>query len=190
MKSRKIYVIAYSTLLLSLLFVVIAYFYYTPQRTLVKIREAAEKGDTETLSELVDFPSVRQSIKDEFNSMMAQEMAKESSNPYAALGMMMASAFADRFVDSMVTPSSISAFTKGIKPNKNSESRNYDNNNGNTINNNLNKNEKYMRYDGFSKYIIEFKDKDNMPRGIMLVMRRQGLNWKLTAIRFPKPTGE
>ena len=166
------------------------WFYYAPQRTLLKIKEAGEKGDTETLSELVDFPSFRQSIKDEYNAMMAQVMEKQSSNPFAVLGMMMATVLADSFVDSMVTPSSISAFASGSKPNKNLESTNNENINDNVNIEKVNNIERTDRYDGFSKYFIYFKNKEDKSESFTLVMRRRGLSWKLTAIRFHENTRE
>lgn len=184
MKNRKIVLISASIIIAMASFSTFAYF--APHRTLNKIREMAEKGDKEGLRELIDFPSVREGIKEQANAYMLKQMATElRGNPFAPFGMMLVSAFVDRMVDSYVTPSGIASFSKGIKPDVNLEKRNAQNDN--TEENNA---ERYIvrtnKYDGFSKFTVSFCNKDEKEFCISLKLRRDGFNWKLTSIILPE----
>ena len=68
---------------------IIMYIIATPYITVYQIKSAAENYDGEALSEYIDFPSVRQSLKDQINVIFAKEMVQDKDikdNPFAALG--------------------------------------------------------------------------------------------------------
>jgi len=90
----------------------LGWLYYQPYRTLGKIREAALNGESEALKDYVDFPSLRESIKENINALLSREMAKgDQNNPFAALGMVLAGKIVEQLVDSFVSPRSIVALT-------------------------------------------------------------------------------
>jgi hypothetical protein len=161
--------------------------YYGPHRTLNKIREAAEKGDTEALRDLIDFPSVRESLKEQLNSIMAKKMTVElKDNPFASLGMMIASAIVDKMVDSFVTPNGIASLVKGMKPKFDPSQNPNENIDSSEEKNTENKISKKYRYEGLSKFIVSFCNKDKNTECISLILRRDGLKWKLTEIQIPE----
>jgi len=157
----------------------IIYVVASPYLTVYQIKLAAEARDSAALSEHIDFGSVRQSLKDQLNIQMAQEMAADEemqNNPFAALGAGIASAMVERIVDAYVTPSGISALMAGEK---------LDSENGK----NEHKNSKEalknasMAYESFSKFTVQVEDEQGDAG--KFVLRRQGLEWKLTEIVIP-----
>ena len=61
-------------------------YYASPYLVLNELRQAVAAKDSEVLKELIDFPSVRQSLKDQFNVILASNMAAEAKdNPFAAV---------------------------------------------------------------------------------------------------------
>jgi len=84
------------------------YSYFGPQLTLRDIRNAAKEKDTEKLRDLIDFDSVRASLKDDFRAMVTDSATEDlRDNPFAAVGVAFASALIDPMIDSLVSPSSI-----------------------------------------------------------------------------------
>ena len=184
MKKHKILLISAS------IFIAVAtlstYAYFAPHRTLIKIREAAQKGDKEALRELIDFPSVREGIKEHANAYMMKNMEDRlRNNPFASFGMMLIPTFVDRMVDSYVTPSGIASVTKGIKLDNKSQDKNQntDNTEADSDGNNIVRTNKY---NGTSRFTATMCNKVNKEMCISLVLRREGFNWKLTSIILPE----
>jgi hypothetical protein len=59
------------------LFAILIYIAASPYITVYQMKSAAERHDGEALSEHIEFPSVRQSLKDQMNAMLMKEMAKD-----------------------------------------------------------------------------------------------------------------
>jgi len=174
------------TLILVALTSISVWAYYAPHRTLDNIKLMAEKGDSEGLRELIDFPSVREGMKEQLNAYMLKQMATElKGNPFAAFGMMFAGALVDRVVDSFVTPTGIASFSKGIKPKINNPSINQNDNNESKADNASDNIIRTNKYEGTSKFIVSFSNRNDKSKTISLILRRQGITWKLTSIVLP-----
>ncbi len=79
------------------------------------LADAAQAGDKGKLDAMVDFPSVRDGLKSQFNAALTANMQNDpdmKDNPFAGLGMMMVPAIADRMVDAVVTPEGIARMAK------------------------------------------------------------------------------
>lgn len=73
-----------------------------------QLRAAAEAGDTAALSQRIDFPAVRQSIKNEVREVMARQLAGDpAAAGIEALGAAMLPALVDPLVDGIVTPEAL-----------------------------------------------------------------------------------
>ena len=105
--------------LLLLLIVAAGAYVYWPYYTTVKLEDALRAADQEALQRIIDFPAVRQSLKDQVKAKMSAEA--DGTAPAAADGgatqtqfvsVMLAGAVADKVIDSMVTPESITRFLK------------------------------------------------------------------------------
>ncbi|MCH7388334.1 DUF2939 domain-containing protein [Acinetobacter modestus] len=89
------------------------YYYASPYLVLNSIKNAAQAGDSEKVSAYMDYPSVRQSFKDQMNAYMVKEMALKETNGWEALGTMIATTMVDKMVDAVVTPEGMTLMLQG-----------------------------------------------------------------------------
>jgi hypothetical protein len=154
------------------------WFYMTPYFAMKRLQHAAQAGDTEALREMVDFPAVRQSIKDEARHAVSGEIGGRSgSGALGSLGGLLAGTVVDRVVDVAVQPEGIAAMTRGIRPGarRNGESREH-------VDANV---DVHRGYESMDRYVVSFRDEDSGKQRLALVMRRDGLlDWKLSAVRL------
>jgi hypothetical protein len=79
------------------------------------LKSAFLTGDSGKLADLVDFPALRDSLKEEFATILTQQ-TKESSDsnqsPFAALSAFVGPVFLNRAVDMYCTPEAIAGFVK------------------------------------------------------------------------------
>ena len=79
------------------------------------LRNAAVSGDAAELSERVDFPALRESIRAQASGALSRA-AVDGAGPIGAIGAMFASAWIGPAVDALVTPESIAAMVQGRAP--------------------------------------------------------------------------
>ena len=99
--------------LIAIVVVICGYLYATPYLALNNIKKAAQAGDSDTVSKYIDYPSVRQSFKDQMNAVMAKELMKQDNDGFAALGAMLASTMVDKMIDGFVTPEGMTLMLQG-----------------------------------------------------------------------------
>ena len=92
---------------------------YWPYRTAVKLEDAFRAADKLALDRLIDFPAVRQSLKEQVKAKMNAEAAAELSpegntapTQTKLFPAVLAGTVADKVIDAMVTPDSIARFLK------------------------------------------------------------------------------
>ena len=97
---------------------VIAYLAAGPYITVYHLRMAAKERDASALSEYVDFPRVRQSLKDQINARLLNKMASNSDakdNPFGVLASAFAGTIVDKMVDAYMTPEGLVGLMSGDK---------------------------------------------------------------------------
>ena len=95
---------------------VLCYLALSPWLTVQRMDAAIDRQDSEALAAHIDFPSVRQSLKDQLNARIMQEMAQDKAlqdNPLASVGAAFAGFVVDQFVDAFVTPAAIGTLMAG-----------------------------------------------------------------------------
>ena len=160
-----------------LLVLVAGYLYASPYLALNSIKNAAQERDTDKISSYVDFPSVRQGVKDQLKAKAAKEMvASDSNNGFEALGSMFTTAMIDTMVDGWVTPDGIAAIMAEDEKNSSKDA-----NNGKDKSNDV---EYETSYDSFNVFHVDIggTEKNNSMR---VTMNRDGLSWKVTDIDLP-----
>jgi hypothetical protein len=153
-----------------------------PYITVHQMKAAAESHDGEAMSEHIEFPSVRQSIKDQMNAMLAKNMAEDQEmkdNPFAALGAAFAGMMVDKMVDAYVTPAGISQLMAGEKP-KPQAGQGED---GSNSSDHKPLADASMSYESLDKFVVRVKSNDGGEE--KFILRRRGLIWKLTDIIVP-----
>ena len=99
--------------IIALVVVIGGYFYASPYLVLNNIKSAVEVGDSEKLSAYIDYPSVRQGLKDQFKAKILNDVATDKTNEWQALGAKFASTMIDKVVDTMVTPEGVTLLLQG-----------------------------------------------------------------------------
>lgn len=163
------------------------WFYFSPYIALQRLKTAAQEGKTEELVELVDFPAVRESLKEGIRTAMLREMGKMEDNPLAALGMMMAGAMVEPMVEMFITPSGLAALSGGRRPAGVREEQPPEHREAAPRQAAEMRDQEpamLMGYEGLSTFSVRFIDKNTGKEEVALVMRRQGFSWKLTSIRL------
>lgn len=150
-----------------------------PYITISAIKSGVAEQDTEKLSENIDFPILRQNLKDQLNMVMMKKAQTElKDNPFAALAAGFATKFVDGMVETFVTPVGIAAMMEGKKPSKSVAAQ------GSTSPNrdDLFKNTR-TSYDSFSKFSIWVANDSG--EETRFVLQRNGLDWRLVNIVIP-----
>jgi hypothetical protein len=167
----------------SLLVVVAVYaFVVSPLATIHQIKAGIQQQDAEKLSDAIDFPTLRENLKEQFDAVIAKKAGeKMRNNPLGALGMVFASKIAETMVDSIITPSGLAAAVAGKEPGAAPDQASPDTNDS-SPRQNLFKNARYT-YDSLSKFSVRVPTKNNAE--VRLVLIRNGLSWKLSNIVLP-----
>ena len=156
------------------------WFYFTPHLTLHAMKSAAEARDSAALTAHIDFPAVKESLKNAFNAHLAAEVASQKdAGPFAAAGAMFAAAFINPMIDALVTPESIERMMRGDKPMEKREA-------AKDVESATDDIETEMAYESFDSFVLNVRKKGETSEPIGLILKRDGLfAWKLSAIRFP-----
>lgn len=157
------------------------YLYASPYLAINSIKKAAQAGDSETVSKYIDYPSVRQSFKDQMNAMMMKEIVNQKDDGFAALGAMFASKMIDSMIDGIVTPEGMTMMMKGkgLKDTAQSSEAN-----STTQTKEEDQAEYKTRYTSFSDFEVVIQD-PNDSKAVTVKMVRDGLSWKVNKIVVP-----
>lgn len=167
--------------LAGLLVIFAIYLYASPYIALYNIKNAAEQKDADKLSGYIDFPSVKQSIKDQVKAAMVEELAaSDEQDGFEALGTMLAAAMIDPIVDGVVTPDGVALMLQGQeldfglddkttkdKPKVKDTDIDY-----------------RAGYLSFNRFKVQIIDADDTDESLDVIMHRDGLSWKVTRISF------
>ena len=167
--------------LVGLLVIFAIYLYASPYLVLNSIKNAAQQGDADKLSGYIDFPSVKQSMKDQVKAAMVEELAaSDEQDGFEALGTMLAAAMIDPLIDGLVTPDGVTLMLQAQK-------LDFDLNNDKPEDKPEVKNEDvdykagYLSFNRFKVQIIDANDPDE---SLDVIMHRDWLSWKVTRINF------
>ncbi|WP_201502195.1 DUF2939 domain-containing protein [Psychrobacter cibarius] len=167
--------------LVGLLVIFAIYLYASPYLVLNNIKNAAEQGDADKLSGYIDFPSVKQSMKDQAKAVMVKELASsKEQDGFEALGTMLGAAMIDPLIDGLVTPDGVALMLQGQK-------LDFDLNNDTPEDKPKGKNEDIdykAGYLSFNRFKVQIIDADNSDESIDVIMHRDWLSWKVTRINF------
>jgi Protein of unknown function (DUF2939) len=169
-----------SLMLLAVLFAGV-WLYFTPYLAMNKLQKAAKAGDAQAMNELVDFPSLRESVKQNVRTAVSNEVGGRSRGALGALGGLLAGALAGPVVDAFVTPDGIAALTEGSRPGSRR---------GDAIDSLAHERSKDVKvkrgYESVDLFVIHFVNRSDDREKMALVMHRDGLtHWRLTGIRLP-----
>ncbi len=168
--------------LIAIVVVICGYLLYaTPYIALNNIKKAAQAGNSDTVSKYIDYPSVRQSFKDQMNAYMLKEMAKHDNDGFAALGTMLASTMVDKMIDGIVTPEGMTMMMQG--KNLKDSAKDSVQQEESSIQDEHQPDYK-SGYTSFNDFEILIEDQDKA-KEVKVLMVRDGLSWKINKIVVP-----
>ncbi|KWF26045.1 hypothetical protein WT56_20725 [Burkholderia pseudomultivorans] len=95
----------------------IGYAYASPYVALGRLKSAIDARDAQAVSEYVDFPSLRISLKQQVTEELMRRIdAAKKGNPFAAIGALIGSALIGPLVDAYATPEGVAALMGGLPP--------------------------------------------------------------------------
>ncbi|AOK29850.1 MULTISPECIES: DUF2939 domain-containing protein [Burkholderia] len=95
----------------------IVYGYASPYLALRQIKQAIDARDAHAISQYVDFPALRSSLKQQLtNELMQRIEARQRDNPLAIIGALVGSALVGPLVDAYATPEGVAALMSGLPP--------------------------------------------------------------------------
>jgi hypothetical protein len=144
------------------------------------MRKAAENKDWVALSDYVDYPALRESLKANISAMTAKEVAKsKEGGAFEALGAALAAAMINHLVDALVTPEAVAILMKG-------ESPQVDESGSPAPTKPTSETETSMGYEGLNRFVVRAKEKGSSEDPVELVFLRHGVfSWKLSGLRLP-----
>ena len=105
------------TLLVVVVVAVLGVIYASPYIALDRLKRAADARDAQAVNQYVDFPLLRESLKDQVGQLLTRRIdIQKSGNPLAMIGAMIGAALIGPLVDSYATPDGVAAILNGIPP--------------------------------------------------------------------------
>lgn len=150
-----------------------------PHLVLSAIQRAAQEQDSVALRENIDFPAVRESMKEQMNYMFMKFMQNDlDENPFSGLALMMVPTMTDNIVSAMVTPSGVANLFRGKVPGPGpagefagDDGRKIDFDNAE------------RSFESASVYSVSIPADGGMHT--KLILGRRGITWKLIDVRLP-----
>jgi len=169
---------------------IVGYVAAGPHLTLHQIKRAIKEQDSEKLAQNIDFPILRQNVKEQLNVIiMKQTFSQMGENPFAALALDFVSKLIDGMVDSFVTPPGLANLMEGKKPQQEATTEGSEAIPAQSIDEKreLFKDARYT-YDSTSKFSVWVTVNEGEKitgEKIRFVLTRDGLKWKLSNIVIP-----
>jgi len=167
-----------------IIFFVACWIYAMPYLAVRGMKKAVEDRDAVALADYVNFPALKESLKASFTAQMVKSTGEElKDNPFAALGVAMANVLAIPMIDSLVSPEGLAAMMSGHKPSPSypNEEKPSEMRSGASDDEPIVK----MGYENFNRFTVSTSDKSHPTMVVTMVYLRDGLSWKLSAIRLP-----
>lgn len=160
---------------------IVAAFFATPYISVNSMEKAIAEHDSQRLTELVDFPVLKENLKGAITAKFTAEMAKSGKNDIGSnLGFMMASAFISPMIDAMVSPQGLASMMRGGKPLEGGKQETGDklSDDPNTV--------VTMGYKAFNTFAVDIKDKASQKVVTLIFNRANVISWRLSDVRFPQ----
>ncbi|MFM0733764.1 DUF2939 domain-containing protein [Paraburkholderia sediminicola] len=105
------------TLIVIVVVAMLGFAYASPYMALNNLKRAADARDAQTVNEYVDFPALRESLKQQVTGLLTRRLdAHGNGNPFAAIGAMIGVALIGPLVDAYATPDGVAALLNGMPP--------------------------------------------------------------------------
>ncbi len=150
---------------------------------------AAKDGDADRIEQLVDFPALRESLKDELTAELAAHMRRDprlAENSLGGLGMMLAPMLLSGAIDATVTPEVVAQMVTTAEapdPAVRDRPEPGDEADSDDIH-------QSWGYRDLNAFAVTLTDRDHPDQRLALILERRGLfSWKLAAVDIQTGAG-
>lgn len=144
-----------------------------PYMTLSAIKTGLVEQDTEKLTENIDFPVLRENLREQFMAAALKKSGKElEGNPFAGLAAGFAAKMVDGLLDTIVTPAGLASLMEGKK----SQEEEADG----PVDRDKIFEDAQLGYDSLDTFSVRVPNKEGGE--LQLILKRQGLSWKLVNV--------
>jgi hypothetical protein len=153
-----------------------------PYITVYQMGSAMDRRDGEALAEHIEFPSVRENLKEQMNARLLGQItggSDEKVDGATVLGSALAVGLLEKAVDAWVTPAGIAQLMAGVEP-ESGETGDRGNEDGTR---DAPMADASMGYESIDKFVVRYDNQEGDE--VKLVLRRRGLGWKMTEIFVP-----
>jgi hypothetical protein len=172
---------------LGMISIVSTWLYFSPYLIVQGIQKAASEENTEELSKHINSDALKESARGFLQTQVQKEMEKQirSGNPFALGGMAAAQPMIESLTNILVSPQTIGAIFEGkipadfqqLKGNETQTQQSL------SVQNSRSKPEISMRYESFNTFVVQIKNKNDQSIS-GFVFKRNGLDWKLSEMRY------
>lgn len=156
--------------------------YASPYFTLYQMYQAVERKDIQAISDHVDFPALRESVKTNLQTVVKKETSQQSNPLMGLLGSVMSGFVLDPVVDQLVTPSGVAALLEGqqIQLGKQEGQTQFAQESSSSSTPDVK-----AEYESFNQFAVSVKPKGQDVEPVTLLLSRNGLGWKISGVRLP-----
>jgi Protein of unknown function (DUF2939) len=153
--------------------------YASPYITLYQMYQAVERKDVQEVSNYVDFPALRDSVKTNLKTVVTKETTQSSNPILGLLGSVMGGVVLDPVVDNLVTPSGVAALLEGqqLQLGGKSSKVQFEPGTGSP--------DVKAEYESFNQFAVTVKPKGEAIEPVTILLSRNGFSWKISGVRLP-----
>jgi Protein of unknown function (DUF2939) len=157
--------------------------YYSPYLTLNKMRNATENQNIDALAQEINFPELRASIKENVKAQVLKQLAGAESGTSGKLSTPkitpeQVEKMVNPMVDKLVTPEGLEQSIDNKVPGAKIDLANLDRD--------IAKSDIQMGYESIDRFVVHITDKVDRSKDVSLILKRDGLAWKLAGIDISK----
>jgi Protein of unknown function (DUF2939) len=158
--------------------------YYAPYSTLNKMRNATENQNIEALAQEINFPELRVSIKESVKAQVFRQIARaeagtsEGKSPIPKMTPELVEKMVNPMVDKLITPEGLEQLINNKVPGAKIDLANLDRD--------IAKSDIKMGYESIDRFVVHITDKVDRSKDVSLILKRDGLAWKLSGIDISK----
>jgi Protein of unknown function (DUF2939) len=151
--------------------------YFSPYLTINNLKNATANRNADALSQEIDFPSFRMSIKENVTAQVIKQMT-ETGIEAAKASPESVEKIVSPMVDKIVTPEGLENLMQDKLPGAKIDLSN--------LERDLARSEVKMGYESFDRFVVHITNKTDRTKDVSLILKRDGLSWKLAKIDISK----
>ena len=154
--------------------------YYAPYLTLNNMKNATENQNVDALSREIDFPQLRGSIKASVKAQVLKQIAavEAGSSSTPKMTPELVDKMVSSMVDKIITPAGLDQIIQNKVPGAKIDFAH--------LEQDLAKSDINMGYESLDRFVVHITDKRDRAKDVSLILKRDGLAWKLAEIDISK----